>query len=169
MLNLCTATGNLDHSHNQDYLTERNLWWRDENAEDLPPILKRRSFWRPSAMKVHKRSCVGEPHNLSEDQLSQWKYQLVENAVSLLTTTDKHSSEAPERVSLGERICWKSHLHAQERRSLPQWLCGHSRSERSHWTFYHSGVSPETPTFGVRVFDTYGIWVAKLGCGLTSV
>ena len=34
---------------------------------------------------------------------------------------------------------------------------------------YHTGVSSETPTFGVRVFDPYRIRAAKLVCGLTSV
>ena len=32
-----------------------------------------------------------------------------------------------------------------------------------HWAFYHTSVSSETPTFGVRVFDTYGIREVKLG------
>ena len=36
-------------------------------------------------------------------------------------------------------------------------------SESPHWeTFYHTGVQPETPTFGVRGFDTYEILATKL-------
>lgn len=40
--------------------------------------------------------------------------------------------------------------------------------ERSHRSFYHTGVSPQTPTFGVRIFDTYGIRAAKLGLALRN-
>ena len=32
-------------------------------------------------------------HNLNENQLSQWKRHLLENASSLFASTDKHSSE----------------------------------------------------------------------------
>ena len=35
-------------------------------------------------------------YDLSQEQLSKWKQQLVENPVSLFASTDKHSSEAAE-------------------------------------------------------------------------
>ncbi len=35
-------------------------------------------------------------HNLSEDQLSKWKHQLVENAATLFESTDKASQDAAE-------------------------------------------------------------------------
>ena len=38
--------------------------------------------------------------------------------------------------------------------------------ERSHRSFYHIGISPQTPTSGVRVFDSYGIRATKLGLNL---
>ena len=34
-----------------------------------------------------------KPHNLNENQLSQWKRQLVENVSTLFDSTDKPSSE----------------------------------------------------------------------------
>ena len=37
-----------------------------------------------------------------------------------------------------------------------------TRGSRTHRLFYHTGVSPETPTFGVRVSDTYGISTTNL-------
>ena len=43
-------------------------------------------------------------HNLSEDQLSKWKQQFLENAVSVFTSTDKQSSEAAERIAHLERL-----------------------------------------------------------------
>ena len=36
-------------------------------------------------------------HNLNENQLSQWKRQLLENAPSLFASTDKQSSEVSEK------------------------------------------------------------------------
>ena len=36
-------------------------------------------------------------HNLNENQLSQWKQQLVENASTLFNSTDKQSSEVSEK------------------------------------------------------------------------
>ena len=38
-------------------------------------------------------------HNLSEDQLSKWKQQVVENVASVFASTDKRSSEATERIA----------------------------------------------------------------------
>ena len=35
-------------------------------------------------------------HNLSEDQLSKWKHQLVENAATLFESRDKASQDAAE-------------------------------------------------------------------------
>ena len=39
-------------------------------------------------------------HNLNENQLSQWKRQVLENAPSLFGATDKQSSEVSENRSL---------------------------------------------------------------------
>ena len=43
-------------------------------------------------------------HNLSEDQLSKWKQQFLENAVCVFTSTDKQSSEDAERIAHLERL-----------------------------------------------------------------
>ncbi len=37
----------------------RSIRWRSENEEASPPSLKRRSFLRPSAVKVPKQKCAG--------------------------------------------------------------------------------------------------------------
>ena len=66
------------------------------------------------------------------------------------------------RVSLGERICRKTHPHPQGGRSSPQRLSGHPRSERSYQSFYHTGISPKTPAFGIRVSETSRISAKKL-------
>ena len=43
-------------------------------------------------------------HNLSADQLSKWKQQVVENVASLFESTDKHSSEATQRIAQLEQL-----------------------------------------------------------------
>ena len=42
--------------------------------------------------------------NLSEQQLSKWKQQIVENVATLFTSTDKHSSEAAEHIAQLEHL-----------------------------------------------------------------
>ena len=37
-------------------------------------------------------------HNLSADQLSKWKHQLVDNAATLFESTDKHANDHSERL-----------------------------------------------------------------------
>ena len=43
-------------------------------------------------------------HNLSEDQVSKWKQQFLENADSVFASTDKQSSEAAERIAHLEHL-----------------------------------------------------------------
>ena len=43
-------------------------------------------------------------HNINENQLSQWKQQLVENASSLFESTDKQSSDAEKRIAHLEQL-----------------------------------------------------------------
>ena len=45
-----------------------------------------------------------KPYNLSEDQLSKWKQQVVENVASVFASTDKRSSEATERIAQLEQL-----------------------------------------------------------------
>ena len=43
-------------------------------------------------------------HNLKENQLSQWKRQLLENAPMLFESTDKQSSDAEKRIAHLEQL-----------------------------------------------------------------
>ena len=73
---------------------------------------KRRNFTPEFKAQVVLEALSGESsqaevcrrHNLSEDQLSKWKQQVVENVASLFTSTDKHSKEATERIAELERL-----------------------------------------------------------------
>ena len=74
---------------------------------------KRRNFTTEFKAEVVLEALRGEssqaqlcrkPHNLSEDQLSKWKQQFVENAASVFASTDKQSSEAAERIAHLEQL-----------------------------------------------------------------
>ena len=43
-------------------------------------------------------------HNLSEDQLSKWKQQFLENAASLFESSDKASEDTAERIAHLEQL-----------------------------------------------------------------
>ena len=43
-------------------------------------------------------------HNLSEQQLSKWKQQVVENVATLFSSTDQQSSETTERIAQLEQL-----------------------------------------------------------------
>ena len=56
-------------------------------------------------MKVPKQKCVGGPHNLSDEQLSKWKRQLLENAETpLFEPADKQSDASAERIAQLEQL-----------------------------------------------------------------
>ena len=43
-------------------------------------------------------------HNLSEEQLSKWKRQLLESAATLFESTDKQSNDSIERIAQLEQL-----------------------------------------------------------------
>ena len=45
-----------------------------------------------------------KPHNLSDEQLSKWKRQFLENAASLFEPADKHSDADAERIAQLEQL-----------------------------------------------------------------
>jgi len=73
---------------------------------------KRRTFTPEFKTEVVLEALRGESsqaelcrrHNLSEDQLSKWKQQFLENAVSVFTATGQQSSDDAERIAHLERL-----------------------------------------------------------------
>ncbi len=74
---------------------------------------KRRTFTPEFKVEVVLEVLSGEssqvevcrkPYNLSEDQLSKWKRQLLENAVSLFEPADKQSDASAERIAQLEQF-----------------------------------------------------------------
>lgn len=57
-------------------------------------------------------------HNLSEDPLSKWKQQLLENAASVFGSTDKASEDAAERIAHLEQLVGRLTVALDMKKSL---------------------------------------------------
>ena len=75
-------------------------------------MAKRRNFTPEFKAEVVLEALRGETsqaelcrrYNLSEQQLSKWKQQVVENVATLFASTDQQSSEAVERIAHLEQL-----------------------------------------------------------------
>ena len=107
---MCTATGNSGHSLRQDCgIISIYLKGVSDGETKTKKLHSRVSgpklFLRLSAVKVPKQKCVGGPHNLSDEQLSKWKRQLLENAETpLFEPADKQSDASAERITQLEQL-----------------------------------------------------------------
>ena len=81
--------------YNNNHSIERSIQWR--NAEDSPLSFRSEVVFEVLRGESSPVSEVCRRHNLNENQLSQWKRQLLENAPSLFESTDKQSSEVSEK------------------------------------------------------------------------
>ena len=61
-------------------------------------------------------------HNLSEEQLSKWKRQLLENAVSLFESSGKPSKEATERIAQLEQHVGRLSVALDIQKKALTWL-----------------------------------------------
>ena len=93
----------------------------EPNEEDSLPSLRRKLLLRHLAVKVHKRNCVGGPHNLSEEQLSKWKQQVVENVATLFESTDKQSNDSIERIAQLEQLVGRLTLALEIQKKASTW------------------------------------------------
>ena len=63
-------------------------------------------------------------HNLSEEQVSKWKQQLLENAASLFESRDKSSKETTERIAQLEQLVGKLTVAVDIHERAAMWLSG---------------------------------------------
>ena len=63
-------------------------------------------------------------HNLSEEQLSTWKRQLLENAASLFESRDKASEETAERIAQLEQLVGQLTVAVDIHKKASNWLSG---------------------------------------------
>ena len=91
---------------------------------------KRRRFTPEFKAKVVLEALRGESsqtelcrrHNLSEDQLSKWKQQFLENAASLFKSSDKPSKNATERIAHLEQLVGRLTVALDIQKKALTWL-----------------------------------------------
>ena len=93
-------------------------------------MAKRRRFTAEFKAKVVLEALSGESsqaelcrrHTLSEDQLSKWKQQLLENAVSLFESSDKASEDTAERIAHLEQLVGRLTVALDIQKKASTWL-----------------------------------------------
>ena len=103
----CTATGNSGRSLRQDYgiisIYLKGVSHGETKTKKLHPEFKAESVLEDlSGENSHTEVCRRD--NLSDEQLSKWKQQLLENAVSLFEPATKQSDAAAERIVQLEQL-----------------------------------------------------------------
>ena len=91
---------------------------------------KRRRFTPEFKAEVVLEALSGESsqaelcrrHNLSEDQLSKWKHQLVENAAALFESSDKTSEDAAEQIAHLEQLVGRLTVALDIQKKASTWL-----------------------------------------------
>ena len=94
------------------------------------PKRKRRNFTPEFKAEVVLEALRGETsqaelcqrHNISEDQLSKWKQQLLENAATLFESGNKGSQDAAERIAHLEQLVGKLTVALDIHKKAKAWL-----------------------------------------------
>ncbi len=61
-------------------------------------------------------------HNLSEEQLSKWKHQLLDNAATLFESTDKQANDSKERIAQLEPLVGRLTVALDVQKKASTWL-----------------------------------------------
>ena len=93
-------------------------------------MAKRRRFTAEFKAKVVLEALSGESsqaevcrrHHLSEEQLSKWKHQFVENAASLFESRDKSSEDTAERIAHLEQLVGRLTVALDIQKKASTWL-----------------------------------------------
>ena len=93
-------------------------------------MAKRRRFTAEFKAKVVLEALSGESsqaevcrcHHLSEEQLSKWKHQFVENAASLFELRDKSSEDTAERIADLEQLVGRLTVALDIQKKASTWL-----------------------------------------------
>ena len=93
-------------------------------------MAKRRRFTPEFKAEVVLEALTGESsqaelcrrHNLSDEQLSKWKRQLLENAASLFKPTDKQSDASAERIAHLEQLVGRLTVALDIQKKASSWL-----------------------------------------------
>ena len=91
---------------------------------------KRRTFTPEFKAEVVLEALRGESaqaevcrrHNLSEEQVSKWKQQLLENATSLFESRNKPSKETKERIAELEQLVGRLKVAMDIQKKALEWV-----------------------------------------------
>ena len=106
------------------------LCYNTISLERSYPMAKRRKFTPEFKAEVvlevlsgaTSQAEVCRRHNLNENQLSQWKRQLLENASTLFDSTDKQSSDAEKRIAHLEQLVGRLTVALDIEKKALDWL-----------------------------------------------
>ena len=93
-------------------------------------MAKRRRFTSQFKAEVVIEALTGQSsqaelcrrHNLSEEQLSKWKHQLLDNAATLFESTDKQSNDSKERIAQLEQLVGRLTIALDIQKKASTWL-----------------------------------------------
>ena len=61
-------------------------------------------------------------HKISQEQLSKWKHQLIDNAATLFESTDKQSNDHNERIAQLEQLVGRLTIALDIQKKASTWL-----------------------------------------------
>ena len=107
---------------------------------------KRRNYTPEFKAEIVLKALSGETpqaelcrrHNISEDQLSQWKQQFLENAATLFESGDKGSQDAAEHIAHLEQLVGQLTMELDIHKKAKAWL-----SEKADMNAQGGKGSPE--------------------------
>ncbi len=93
-------------------------------------MAKRRRFTPQFKAEVVIEALMGQSsqaelcrrYNLSDEQLSKWKHQLLDNAAILFESTDKQSNDSIERIAQLEQLVGRLTLALDIQKKASTWL-----------------------------------------------
>ena len=61
-------------------------------------------------------------HNISQEQLSKWKHQLIDNAATLFESNDKRSSDSKQQIAQLEQLVGRLTIALDIQKKASTWL-----------------------------------------------
>ena len=93
-------------------------------------MAKRRSFTPQFKAEVVIEALMGQSsqaqlcrkHNISQEQLSKWKHQLIDNAATLFESTDKQSNDSKQQIAQLEQLVGRLTIALDIQKKASTWL-----------------------------------------------
>ena len=93
-------------------------------------MAKRRRFTPQFKAEVVIEALMGQgsqaelcrKHNLSQEQLSKWKQQLIDNASTLFESTDTHSNDSKQQIAQLEQLVGRLTIVLDIQKKASTWL-----------------------------------------------